>query len=131
MVDREARNQLAELLRHFAAGRLTWRDFVLRQEPISISTRDPVVHSISTKVWYHYSCGCEDIEDAEDALDLASCERCREPRPALDRAERREVARWIVFLYSDREYEWQEGRLELALAWYGFLAFAWLSAALG
>jgi hypothetical protein len=86
---------------------------------------------IRAEVWHRYSCGCEEDEDFLDADGPSCCERCRTHRQALDRTERHEVARWIVFLYSDLEFEWPVGRLEHALAWYAVLALGWLGMVLG
>jgi hypothetical protein len=126
MVNRSARDRLAESLRHFAAGRLTWREFIDRQASVASGAADPTISGILDRAWRFHPCDCDD-----DELGMTQCALCRDARTVLGRADRREVARWIVFLYSDLEYEWGWGRLEHALAWHAALAFGWFSAVLG
>lgn len=127
MVDRAARNRLAELLRRFAAGRLTWCDLAIHTIDMP-SMPDPAVSVVIGEALHRYWCGCE-IEDF--ANDLATFrEQCPHQRQQLNRSQRREVARWVVFLHSDLEFEWQLGRLEHAVAWYAVLTLGCLSTVL-
>lgn len=92
MIDRRRRNQMAGLLRHFAAGRLTNDEYEERFDEIDNGTRaDPALFAIHQQVWHLYS-------------DLHT--HRLSGKWALRCARRREVARWILFLYSDYEYEW-------------------------
>lgn len=91
MVDSKARRQIAEALRHFAAGVITNKEWERRWEAADGSPRDDAVGGIYEAVWPLYS----DI----------SVHRLDGPR-TLDRRGRRELARWILFLYTDAEYVW-------------------------
>jgi hypothetical protein len=85
MIDRRRRDQFAELLRHFAAGRLTNDDYEDRVGLVmDEADDDPALDVVYEQAWLLYD-------------DL---------RTQLGRAGRREVARWVLFLYSDQEYEW-------------------------
>jgi len=92
MVDRESRTKLAELIRHLAAGQITNDEFENRLLPLG--SADPAVWEVfSSGAWCLYS-------------DLWEY---RLPKDA-----RREVARWILFLKTDLEYEWPRlGRLRI------------------
>jgi hypothetical protein len=93
MIDRRRRDQFAELLRHFAAGRLTNDEFKERldeilDDPHSVSEWDDrALWAVRERAWFLY-------DDTHTH------------RLMLPREGRREVARWILFLYSDFEYEW-------------------------
>jgi len=89
VVDRAARDAIAELLRHFAAGRITndqW-DTAVRH----IKTKDPILDKLWGVMWFCY----DDLR-----------EHRLTGKYALSREQRRFVARMIVFLYSDLPYEW-------------------------
>lgn len=93
MVDRAARNQYAELLRHFASGRMTNREFEDRTEELAFESEDPALRNIWTAAWGLY----DDM-----------CEHRLTGRHRLTGVTRREVARGILFLYSDEEYGWPD-----------------------
>ena len=76
MVDREARNQMAVLLRHLAIGRVTYQQFDAMLEPLPFSGKDRVFDAIFEEI-------CD-----------------------IETAPRYEVARWILFLQSENEYIW-------------------------
>ena len=76
MVDREARDKFAELVRHLANGRITETDFDDALESLPFSGKDRIVDAIFEETF------------------------------GIKEAPRREVARWILFLQSDLEYKW-------------------------
>jgi hypothetical protein len=93
MVDRVARNKFAELLRHFVAGNLTNFEYEDTADRIlkNAAREDRSLWAIHSRVWFFYS----DVRE----------HRLRD-RHALTDEGRSAVARWILFLYSDLEYEW-------------------------
>ncbi len=90
MVDREARDGYAELLRHFAAGRVLNWDYEDASDEFTDSD-DPAVFGVFWGVWPAYC----DIRKHHMA-----------GKNRLDKTGRRTVARYVLFLHSDREYEW-------------------------
>jgi hypothetical protein len=106
MIDREARNKLAESIRHLVSGRITNDDF----ECLAPSrSNDKAVSEITWQVWMLYS-------------DLRT-HKLTGP-DALSKADRRTVARFILFLHSALEYEWAPhplfGLLRLAVTLLSF-----------
>lgn len=93
MIDRIARDQFAELLRHFAAGNLTNHDYDAAADHIvcDANRKDRSLWAIYSRVWFFYS----DVR-----------QHCLREEYKLTDEGRRAVARWILFLYSDLEYEW-------------------------
>jgi hypothetical protein len=88
MVDRDARNRLAEALRHLVTGRMTNYEF---DEAIQIETDDAAFYPIRKQAWFLYS-------DLREHRLVGS--------DALSKSNKRMVARFILFLHSDLEYEW-------------------------
>jgi hypothetical protein len=90
MVDRESRTKLGELIRHLAAGQITNDEFEDRLLPLG--SADPAVWEVfSSGAWCLYS----------DLWEYRLTGKYRLPKEA-----RREVARWILFLKTNLEYEW-------------------------
>lgn len=87
MIDRVARDQLAAQLRHLASGLISNDQF---EEMLAVS-EDRGVREVREAAWMLYTDLREQWLRGKDAL---------APR------SRRAVARWIVFLHSDLEYEW-------------------------
>jgi len=89
LIDRPARTAMAEALRHLAAGRISNDQFV---ERLGLASRDAAVTEIHLNgAWYLYD------DTREHRLT---------GRQRLDGEARHEVARWILFLKTDLEYEW-------------------------
>ena len=105
MIDRESRTQLAELTRHLVAGRITNDEF---EDRISLNSADPAVWEIFLSgPWYLYS------DNREYRLTV---------KYRLLKGTRHDVARWILFLKTDFEYEWpQLGRFRSLLLLLGNL----------
>ncbi|MHC4447340.1 MAG: DUF1707 domain-containing protein [Planctomycetota bacterium] len=96
MVDRLRRDQVAELLRHFAAGLITNDDFEDRIHTIlddPPNLQDKVLWAVRELAWFFYD-------------DLST--HTLTGKYALTRQERGDFARWILFLYSSQEYKWPE-----------------------
>lgn len=89
MVDRSARNILAELIHQFAAGRVENFDFENRVP----ESEDFAIREIG---W----CGCWPLYD--DFRTHRMVGKWRIPDES-----RPEIAKWILFLHSDYEYEWK------------------------
>lgn len=96
MIDRDRRDRFAELLRHFVAGLITNEEFEDRLEDEILpdgfvrTWPEPFLWMMYGRVWMLYSDLREHKLRGEDAI---------------PREERREIARCIMFLYSDRAYE--------------------------
>jgi hypothetical protein len=96
VVDRHRRDKLAELLRHFAAGLVTNDEFEDRIETIiddPPKMSDRALWAVRMMAWFYYD-------------DLSTHKLTG--RRALDREERAEFARWVLFLHSSQEYLWPE-----------------------
>ncbi|HEX8912074.1 MAG TPA: hypothetical protein VF796_06915 [Humisphaera sp.] len=93
MVDRVARDKFAELLRHFAAGNLTNDEYEDAAHLIlkDADRADRSLWAIYSRVWYFY--------------DDTRVHRLRDKHALTDEG-RGAVARWVLFLHSDLEYEW-------------------------
>jgi hypothetical protein len=100
MIDRNARGQMVLLLRRLATGRMTNHEF---DAALPTSRTDPAVDEIYYRgAWGFYS-------------DLS--EHRLIGRHRLSRTERREIARFILFLKSDLDYEWPRRELWGELLW--------------
>jgi hypothetical protein len=88
MIDRFARNQAAEAIRHFATGQITNWQFI-KQYPTS--RKDPAIWALDDTVWCLY-------DDFRTHTLIG--------KDALTKEGKKEVARWLTFLYSDEEYLW-------------------------
>lgn len=89
MIDRSARNAVADAMRHYLAGVST--NVALDDALFDLKSSDPAIAAIRKQVWFIY----EDLREHrhEGTWKIA--------------AEQREVAmRIILFLKSDHEYEW-------------------------
>jgi hypothetical protein len=99
MVDRQSRRQLAELLRHLVAGLITNDEFEARCPRRS---NDAAIRQVLHEgAWFLYD-------------DLQEHRLTGHQKPSA--ADRQSVARWILFLESDVEYEWPVVPLVIRLA---------------
>ena len=87
MVDSSSRRLAAEMLRQFAAGRLT-NDELEERWPRSL---DPAIAVVREAAWFLYS----DLREYR----LTGPDRL----PGL---VRKQVVRWVLFLHTDLPYEW-------------------------
>lgn len=88
MIDLAARKRAAETIRHFVVGQITNKEFMRRYPD---SELDPVIWALDDTVWCFY----DDIRTHKLSGD-----------DALSKEFKSEVARWLMFLYSDKEYIW-------------------------
>ena len=88
MIDRVARKQAAEVIRHFVSGQITNDEFIRRYPS---SKHDPVIWALDDTMWCLYD-------------DIATHKLAGEYAPSKD--FKKQVARWLAFLYSDEEYLW-------------------------
>lgn len=108
-----ARRAYAELLRHFASGRVTNFEFEEQGEQIERTFgADAAVNVIDAAAWYLY----DDLKEhrlGEGGRDVSET--------------RREIGRWILFLRSDlpapETHRWSEGPVRTALAMGGLLCW--------
>jgi hypothetical protein len=88
MIDRESRNKLAELLRGLASGALTNDQF---EDSIPHSNDRAIMEVFDKGGWLLYS----DMKEYR-----------LKGKDALSEKEKKEVARWVLFLKSEYEYKW-------------------------
>jgi hypothetical protein len=88
MVDRRARDILAEQLRHLVSGQITNDEFNAR---LPIKTEDAGFRTIEEQAWLMYS----DLYEHKIKVSHK-----------LSRDDRERVSRAALFLHSDLEYEW-------------------------
>jgi hypothetical protein len=89
VVDRDARDKAAAILRHFISGQITNFKF----EGELPSSNDPVISAIEDSMWFFY----DDLTKHKMKGDWA-----------LPKQTKEIMARWIMFLYTDEEYKWPE-----------------------
>lgn len=87
MVDREARDCAAEIVRHFITGQSFNYDFQ-DSEPV---TKDPVIPAIWESLWPFY-CDLQKHKMIDDW--------------SIPSEGKSKIAIWLLFLYSDLEYSW-------------------------
>ena len=90
MIDRSARNRLAELLRALASGLITNDEF---EDSIPDSDDEAIVEVFSNGGWLLYS----DLKEYK-----------LKGKDALESVVKKDVARWVLFLKSDCEYKWPD-----------------------
>ncbi|MCK4871635.1 MAG: hypothetical protein KAS72_02810 [Phycisphaerales bacterium] len=107
MIHRESRDKLAEALRHYVSGQITNDDL----DDIELDTRDRGAVAVQGMAWHLY----DDLEQHKAT-----------GRHAISRDGRREISRWIAFLYSDQEYIWPEYSFIQIANWpMNFITFGW------
>lgn len=90
-VDVIARRKYARLLRSLVTGRITNFEYEDRVNKTVDFQNDRAIWAVYRYAWYLYD-------------DLHTC-RLTGPN-ALTKEARREVAKWLLFLYTDLEYQW-------------------------
>lgn len=96
MIDRHRRDQLAETLRRFAATLLDNDEYEDRVERVFEGMGPARKEDLA--LWAVYERACYLYDDLSTHKLTGS--------HALNAARREEIARWIMFLYSDQEYGW-------------------------
>ena len=89
MVDRQARDTLAEALRHLVSGQIT-NDDLENAVPVSA---DRGIRAVYGQAWYLYS------DNYRHRL---------RGRHRVPETGREIIARWILFLHSNHEYAWPD-----------------------
>jgi len=87
MIDRTSRDKLAETLRKYVSGRVT-NDML---DDLEINNEDFGVKAIKEASWFLY----------DDLYEHKAVEKNR-----IEKEDRHEVSKWILFLQSDEEYLW-------------------------
>jgi hypothetical protein len=95
MVDRAARDEYAEVLRHYRAGFLTQRDYVYASARIFRGSFDGALMAVFRQVW---------------AISDHLCAHHRTANHRLQRKAARKVSRWIAYLRSNADYPWLQER---------------------
>jgi hypothetical protein len=107
MIQRESRDRLAEALRHYVSGQITNDDL----DDIEVDWRDRGAVAVKEMAWRLY-------DDTRNHRIEGRLPRGSEGR--------RIVARWIAFLYTDREYFWPEYSFIQIVNWpMNALTFGW------
>lgn len=88
MVDRDSRDRLAELIRSLAAGNITNDQF---EDALPASEDRAILEVYSNGAWLLYN------DTHEHKL---------KDKYALTKNDKHLVARWVLFLKSDYEYQW-------------------------
>jgi len=98
MIHRESRDRLAEALRQYVSGRITNDDLA----DVGVDWRDRGAVAVYEMAWGLY----DDTRQhyVEDSIPPQS-------------EDRRAIARWIVFLHSDKEYIWPEYSFMQTVNW--------------
>jgi len=103
VIDRNARNQLAEAIRALASGRISNDEFEDKRLPDS--KEDIAIFQIySNGAWFLYS-------DLEEQWLIG--------KYRLPKATKAHIARWVLFLKTDLPYEWP-----VPTAWQALSLFA-------
>ncbi|WP_372634072.1 hypothetical protein [Alcanivorax jadensis] len=87
MIDYEARKEAAEVARRFVAGQISNFEF----ENGFPSSKDPAIRAIEDTLWCFY----DDFEEHQLRDKWIAPEETKKV-----------MIRWVMFLYSDEEYEW-------------------------
>ena len=107
MIDRESRDRLAEALRHYVSGQIT--NFKLDSVPIDKRDRGAV--AVYEAAWGLY----------DDFTKHKATGHHKIPKDG-----KRVIARWISFLYSDKEYLWPEYSFLQIFNWpLNLITFGW------
>lgn len=87
MIDRASRDKLAEALRQYVSGRIT-NDTL---DSIEINKKDYGAIAVKDATWYLY----DDVHEHKAINKFY-----------INQKDRKDIARWIVFLQSNEEYIW-------------------------
>jgi hypothetical protein len=90
MIDRNARNLAAQIIRHYVCGVITNKEFEGRYPS---SKGDPIIRTLEDSLWASYE-------------DIGTHKLTGKNAVSYDLKQR--IARWLLFLYSDCEYRWPE-----------------------
>lgn len=88
MIDRQNRKKLSEMLRHLVSGQITNDQF---EDNAPKKSQDRAIWAIRHQAWFLYS----DLEEYK-----------LKGKHAVSPKDKGIVARWLLFLKTDFEYEW-------------------------
>jgi len=91
MIDREARNKLAEVIRHYVSCHVN--NFEFDETIDNIKSYDPIINFLRLELWFLY----DDIRLHKN-----------EGKHQIDKEDLDYLKRIILFLKSDSEYQWTE-----------------------
>ena len=100
-MNRNQRNILAENLRHYLSGTITNFEFMDKIEPI-YPTNDKGIHAIESEFWFCY-------DDLREHKNLG--------KDKLTDETEKHIKRFILFLKSDNEYEWNDPKFPNPIKW--------------
>lgn len=107
MIHRDSRDRLAEALRQYVSGRITNDDL----DEVEVDWRDRGAVAVKEMAWQLY----DDLSTHYVEGDLNRNSKGRKG-----------IARWVTFLYSDREYLWPEYSFIQIVNWpMNLLTFGW------
>jgi len=89
MIHRQSRNNLSQALRQYASGRITNDDL----EAIEVDWRDRGAVAVQEVAWFLY-------DDTHQHTATG--------KYSLDATQRREIAKYVVFLHTNHEFIWPE-----------------------
>lgn len=100
MIDKSARTKLSESLRHLVSGQITNYQF---DNNMSLQSKDRAIRAIRLRAWHLY----DDLRQYK-----------LKGKYAIPPKDKSVVARWLLFLKTDLEYEWPTHPSE---TWWGML----------
>lgn len=112
MVDKAARRELALHLRRLANGRITDTEFDDATDDLAAYSEDDGLYAVWFEAWALYD-------------DFSEIRFRGENR--LGKPERRTIARWILFLQNDLEFEWRSESLWHKLQRFFAAHYRWIA----
>ena len=107
MIHRESRDRLAEALRHYVSGQITNDDL----DSVIIDRCDRGAKAVQDAAWQLY----DDMYQHKAT-----------GRHVINKEGRKIIARWVTFLYSEKEYLWPEYPLLQIFNWpMNLITFGW------
>ncbi len=113
MIDRQARRELALLSRRFLAGRITNQEFDDKGDALALEAEDEAIFRIFYEIWLLY----DDFRIQRFGTEII-----------FGKPERRVIARWILFLQNELEFEWRDQPLRHKLQRILAARCRWISA---
>lgn len=112
MVDKNARRELTLLARRFLAGRITNQEFDDNGDELTFDSEDEAIFTIFYEIWPFY----DDFKTQSVGKEIT-----------FSKQQRREIARWILFLQNDLEFEWRDEPLRRKLQRFLAARCRWIS----
>ena len=107
MIHRESRDRISVALRRYTAGMITNDEL----DCVDVDWRDRGAVAVKERAWGLY----DDMNQHK-----------AKGKYYLDKQARREIAKWIIFLHSDKEYLWPEySFIQFGTLLFDLLTFGW------